>query len=1238
MASMEVSAELKLAKLKKDNIRKTLDNLQSQSSSLLLLTVQLKDLQDHFDSVEKLIQQHSEEFESKQKHFDSVWKSVEDRSREVESKEKRLESSRKWVEEKSDVIRKWREERAEVVEAEEKRLELMRKSVEERSEEVESKTSRFESVRKMVQESVQELGLKEKKLELLQKSLDERSQVVDMKEKDLDLVRKLIEDRSKEVEMKEKEVESERKTVSDWVRKRMEAVELKEKQLDVTQKSIEERSEEVKSKENRLQLVQKTVQETEQGLELKEKKLELLRRTLEGRSQDVEWKEKSIGSVQKSVEECCKRLKWKEENFETFRRLVEKRSKEVGSKEKQLDSMQDSIQKLSEEVESKGKHLDSIQKSIEERWKEVELKKEQLGSIEKSNEERCKELEMKEKQIDEMRKVVEKGSEEFDLKKKEFNSMQVSIQELSEELVLKEEQLETVQKLIEEGHMELELKEKQLNSIKNLIDERSKEFSSKERELDSIKKSIAEGVEKLKLQEKQCNSIQFSIEENSKELEFKERKLKLIRETIKECLGELQLKEKQFDSVKKSIEDCLEELKSKEKQLESIQKKFDERSKGLQLKEKQFESIQKSIEECGKELNQKQTKMASNQNSVEEGSNIIESQVTHLRVCITMKGKSLQLFLNKHLSDHESLRSGVSSALRISSDPAKLVLDAMQGFYPPHSKDGDVEFEASVIRRSCILLLEQLTSISPLINAQVKEEAVKLAGEWRRKIRLETLNSLEVLGFLQLLATYGVASAFDAHDLLHLLGTVAQYRQAPELRRALGLADKIPVGHILHPQVKIEQSGYVLADNPTSSSSANCDTMDGTNMLLALNDNIVYDEVFTTLRMSLEPAKLVLDVMREFYSLHIKKGGTDFKSCAIGNHILLLEQLMRISPEIEPHVKEEAMKLAVEWKAKMRVGIENSLQVFVFLQLLAAYGLVTAFKGDEILKLLVIVAQHRETPNLCQALGFEDKIPDFIELLVEKRQWLEAIRYSFAFQLVDKFQPPALLEAQLKFCREVFREIDMKGNPTHITLAEAAEKEAPLLRAVIKCIADYKLESVCSPVHLEKRLAELEKHKAESNHTLPAPSRLAIPQQQIGNKRPLTVVSAQAAPNASVGSASAFHSIQPPSLQPAGLLMNPGAKYSRTSTGQRGAITPHLRSLHGPPSLATTPPIRPPMSLPAYLYGPRIGTNVGARQFGFAGTHPGTAANLGSSQFGLASTSGGNGLPPQDHPFFHPKS
>lgn len=59
-----------------------------------------------------------------------------------------------------------------------------------------------------------------------------------------------------------------------------------------------------------------------------------------------------------------------------------------------------------------------------------------------------------------------------------------------------------------------------------------------------------------------------------------------------------------------------------------------------------------------------------------------------------------------------------------------------------------MESDFNVVRRSCITLLEQLLKVSPKIKLAVREEAMKLACEWKAKMSTVHEYSLEVLGFL----------------------------------------------------------------------------------------------------------------------------------------------------------------------------------------------------------------------------------------------------------------------------------------------------------------------------------------------------------------------------------------------------------------------------------------------------------------------------------------------------------
>ncbi|KAF9610264.1 hypothetical protein IFM89_021825 [Coptis chinensis] len=92
------------------------------------------------------------------------------------------------------------------------------------------------------------------------------------------------------------------------------------------------------------------------------------------------------------------------------------------------------------------------------------------------------------------------------------------------------------------------------------------------------------------------------------------------------------------------------------------------------------------------------------------------------------------------------------------------LIDALQGFYPLKSKKARGG-ELGVIRRTCVLLLEGLELVKPVIS----EEAKKLAVDWRGKVTVGSDDQLEALVFLQLLASYGLVNEFNVDEVLDLL-------------------------------------------------------------------------------------------------------------------------------------------------------------------------------------------------------------------------------------------------------------------------------------------------------------------------------------------------------------------------------------------------------------------------------------------------------------------------------------
>lgn len=172
-------------------------------------------------------------------------------------------------------------------------------------------------------------------------------------------------------------------------------------------------------------------------------------------------------------------------------------------------------------------------------------------------------------------------------------------------------------------------------------------------------------------------------------------------------------------------------------------------------------------------------------------------QLTSL--CVNMDGKDLVSFIARNRKDLGAIRSELNPALRSAPDPAKLVLDAMDGFFssppppPKGDKKGDKDADALATRRTCINLLERIPVIGPEIGPSVRDQAKKLATEWKGKVTDGGReNGLEAMGLLQLLVSYGLASEFKVDELLDLLILVSRRKQAVDLCKSLGLTENVP--------------------------------------------------------------------------------------------------------------------------------------------------------------------------------------------------------------------------------------------------------------------------------------------------------------------------------------------------------------------------------------------------------------------------------------------------------------
>ncbi|XP_020239697.1 FRIGIDA-like protein 4a [Cajanus cajan] len=237
-----------------------------------------------------------------------------------------------------------------------------------------------------------------------------------------------------------------------------------------------------------------------------------------------------------------------------------------------------------------------------------------------------------------------------------------------------------------------------------------------------------------------------------------------------------------------------------------------------------------------------------------------------------------------------------------------------------------------------------------------------------------------------------------------------------------------------------------------------------------------------------DPAKFVLQAISEVFPVDKRgdKAGHDLAWACV----LVLESLVPLFVDpvvgksrllVTPTVKEQATEIADTWKASLeeRGGADNvkTPDVHTFLQHVVTFGIVNNCDLDLYRKLVIASAWRKQMPKLALSLGLANQMPDMIEELISKGQQLDAVHFTYEVGLVDKFPPVPLLKSFLKDAKKVAASILEDPNNAGRAAYLAARKEQSALRAVIKCIEEYKLEAEFPPENLKKRLEQLEKVK-----------------------------------------------------------------------------------------------------------------------------------------------------------------
>ncbi|XP_059302444.1 uncharacterized protein LOC132054453 [Lycium ferocissimum] len=430
-------------------------------------------------------------------------------------------------------------------------------------------------------------------------------------------------------------------------------------------------------------------------------------------------------------------------------------------------------------------------------------------------------------------------------------------------------------------------------------------------------------------------------------------------------------------------------------------------------------------------------------------------------ILMNMRGKNLQNFLNKHLKEHKLLRSEVFSAILMSLDSGMLVLEALEGFYAPEHQKEEIGFHRDIIRRSCILLLEQLMELSPGIKPEAKLEASKLAFAWKAKMMAEMENHLAILGFLLLVGCYRLTSAFDKDELESLYHKVAQHVNTSEICHVLGISNNTSR---TDDYPSVEESKRHKAQGCTDKSICNNMDMKGEGQDVICN-------CASSLHRTSNPALLVLDALRSCHPVKLVRF-ENFPS-VMRSFSDLLDQLREVSPDIEHHVKMEAIVFAVDWYSKLNVPQLNPTEITAFLQLLAIYRITDSFHSDGLLALLEKVQPTERIVTLVKILGLTDKIRYFVQNLRNKKQWLVAFKYVYAFELFDLVSPVSLLKDYVRHSEQIAEQKLHAGNSSHQSQMKAINFEMNALRITVKQIVDHGLQSEYSPSYLQERIEKL---------------------------------------------------------------------------------------------------------------------------------------------------------------------
>ncbi|KAK8712925.1 hypothetical protein V6N13_148153 [Hibiscus sabdariffa] len=367
---MDKPPDFQLIELSKANLRRTMKEIQDRASSVLLLNLGWKEIENVLDSAQTSVEERLGEVISK-----------EDELKEHDNK---LERTEKFVKERMEELKVKEED----IGRQFRDLELVKKSYEEMIREVELK-------REGLKLKEEEFVLKEKWMQQPLEEIKRKEEDFGLKERDFgQCCRDVLSENCLQKGLKGLELKSEQ-------------CEERFRELELMEESITTQYELLKEKEEQFRLKMNHLEQLSRDLTMKETSLEKGYQDLEAKQKYNEDCLREVKLKENQIEESCK-LQFEDVEYKV--KLCDQRFMELMLKEKLVK-------------DERERHFEQSSKDFESKEKSLELRYRELGEKEKLCDECLRKVKLREKEITELsagrrRKYEQQSSDlQFNVKK-----------------------------------------------------------------------------------------------------------------------------------------------------------------------------------------------------------------------------------------------------------------------------------------------------------------------------------------------------------------------------------------------------------------------------------------------------------------------------------------------------------------------------------------------------------------------------------------------------------------------------------------------------------------------------------------------------------------------------------------------------------------------------------------------------------------------------------------------------